>query len=44
MEDRITEENIEVIIGMKTIAGKEVGVDLERDHFPGIIIEGMIEV
>ena len=46
LEDRIVEKNIEVIIGMKIIAEKEVGVDLEKDHFQGIIIikEGTIEV
>ena len=43
--DRIVEENIEVIIGMKIIAKKEAEVGLEKDHFQGIIIiiEGMIE-
>ena len=46
LEDRIVEENIEVIIGMKGIAEKEAGVGLEKEHFQGIIIiiEGMIEV
>ena len=46
MEDRIVEQNIKVIIGMKLIAEREVGVGLEKDHFQGIIIiiEGMIEV
>ena len=44
LEDRIVEENIEVIIGMKIIPEKEVGVGLGKDHFQGIlIIEGMIE-
>ena len=44
LEDRIVEENIEVIIGMKLIAEKEVGVDLGKDHFQGIlIIEEKIE-
>ena len=44
--DRIGEENIEVIRGMKAMAEKEVGVGLEKDHFWGIkilIIEGMIK-
>ena len=44
LEDKIVEENIEVIIGKKIIAEKEVGVGLEKDHFQVIIIEGMIEV
>ena len=56
LEDRIVGENIEVIIGMKITAEKEVGVGLEKDLFQGIIIiiiiviiiiiiiEGMIEV
>ena len=46
LEDRIVEENIEVIIGKKVIAEKEVGVGLEKNHFQGIktIIEGMTEV
>ena len=44
LEDRIVEENIEVIIGMRIIAEKEVGVGLGKDHFQGIlIIEGTIE-
>ena len=44
LEDRIVEENIGVIIGMKIIAEKEVGVGLGKDHFQGIlIIEGTIE-
>ena len=43
MEDRIVEENIEVIIRTKIIAEKEVKVGLEKDHFQGIsIMEGMI--
>ena len=43
LKDRI-EENIEVIIGMKIIVEKEVGVGLAKDHFQGIlIIKGMIE-
>ena len=38
------EENIEEIIGMKTIVEKEVGVGLGKDHFQGILItEGMTE-
>ena len=36
--DRIVEENIEVIIGMKITVQREVGVGLEKDHFQGIII------
>ena len=46
LEDRIVEENIEVIIAMKIIAEKEVGVGLEKDHFQEIllIIEGTIEI
>ena len=44
LEDRIVQENIVVIIGMKIIAEKEVEVGLGKDHFQGIlIIEGMIE-
>ena len=44
LKDRI-EENIEVIIGVKTIAEKEVGVGLGKDHCQGmLIIEGMTEV
>ena len=44
LEDRIVEENIEVIIGMKIITEEVVGVGLEKDHFQGIlIIEGTIE-
>ena len=43
LKDRI-EENIKVIIGMKIIAEKEVGVGLEKDNFQGIlIIEEMTE-
>ena len=44
-EDKIVEENTEVIIGMEVIAEKEVGVGLGKDHFQGktIIVEGMIE-
>ena len=43
LKDRI-EENIGVIIGMKIIVGKEVGVGLEKDHFQGIlIIDGITE-
>ena len=47
LEDRIAEENIELIIGMKITAEREVGVGLEKGHFQEIIviiIEGMIEV
>ena len=46
LEDRIAEENTEVIIGMDIIAEKEVGIGLGKDCFQGItiIIEGMIEV
>ena len=45
LEDKTVEENTEVIIEMKVIAEKEVGVGLGKDHFQGItiIIEGMIE-
>ena len=43
LEDRIVEQTIEAIIAMKIIAEKEVGVGLEKDHFQGIIIQGMIE-
>ena len=44
MKDRKVEEKIEVIIGKRIIAEKEVEVGLEKDHFQGIlIIEGMIE-
>ena len=32
LEDRIVEENIEVIIEMKIIAEKDVGVGLEKDR------------
>ena len=45
LEDRIVEDNIEVIIEMKITAEKEVGVALEKDLSPGILtIEGKIEV
>ena len=50
LEDRIVEENTEVIIQMKIIVEKEVRVGVEKDHCLGIIIiiiiiiEGMIEV
>ena len=39
---KIIEKNTEVIIGMKVIAEKEVGVGVGKDHFQGImiIIEG----
>ena len=44
LEDRIVEENIEVIIEMKIISEKEVEVGLGKDHFQEIlVIEGMIE-
>ena len=44
LEYRRVEENIEIIIRMKFIAEKEVGVGLGKDHFQGIlIIEGTIE-
>ena len=43
LEYRIVEENIQVIIGMKIRAEREVGVGLEKDYFQGII-QGMIEV
>ena len=44
LEDRIVEENTAVIIGIKIIAEKEVGVGLKKDHFQEIlIIEGTIE-
>ena len=44
LEDRVMEENIDEIIGMKIITEKEVGVGLEKDHFQGIlIIEEMTE-
>ena len=38
LEDRIAEENIEVIIGMKVTAEREVGIDLEKGHFQEIIV------
>ena len=47
LEDRIAEENIEVIIGMVVTVEREVGVDLEKGHFQEIIvviIEGLIGV
>ena len=46
LEERIVEENTEVIIGIKLIAEREVGVGLEKHHFQEMIIsiEGMIEV
>ena len=46
LEGKTVEENTEVIIRMKIIAEKEVGVGLGKDHFQGIliIIEGTIEV
>ena len=36
-EERIAQENTEVIIGMIVTVQREVGVDLEKDHFQGII-------
>ena len=42
-EDRIAEENIEVILGMKITAEVEVEVGLEKGHF-WEIMAGMIEV
>ena len=36
LEDNIVEENTEVIIEMKIIAEKEVGVGLGKDHFLGL--------
>ena len=38
LEDKIVEENIEVIIGMKIIAEKEVQAGLGKDNFQGILI------
>ena len=32
-EDRIVEEDIEVIVGMKIAVEREVGVGIEIDHF-----------
>ena len=45
-EDRIAEENTDVIIGMTVTVEIEVGVNLEKGHFQETIaiIEGMIEV
>ena len=44
LEDRIVEENIELIIEMKIKAEGEVDVGLKKDHFWGkIIIEGIME-
>ena len=46
-EDRIAEENIDMIIGMIVIVEREVGVDVEKGHFQeiiAVIIEGTIEV
>ena len=39
MEDRIIEEDIEEIIGMKIITEKEVGIGLETDHLQTTITE-----
>ena len=47
LEDRIAEENTEVIIGMIVTVEREVGVDLVKGHFQeiiSVIIEGTIEV
>ena len=47
LEDRISEESIELIIGMNVTVEREVGLDLEKGHFQeiiAVIIEGMIEV
>ena len=47
LEDRIAEENIEVIIGMIVTVEIEVGVNLEKGHFQetiAVMVEGMIEV
>ena len=46
MEDRIAEENTEVIIGMIVIVGIEVEVNLEKGYLQETIaiIKGMIEV
>ena len=47
LEDRIVEENIEVIIEIKIIAEREIGEGLEIGHFKGITIitiEGTTEV
>ena len=47
LEDRISEENIEVTTGMKATAEKEVGVCAEKGHFQKImvaIIEGTMGV
>ena len=43
-EDRIVEENIEIIIEIKITAEREVEEGLEKGNFQGtIIVEGMIE-
>ena len=46
LEDRIAEENTEVIIGLIVVVEVEVGTNLEKGHFQETIaiIEGMIEV
>ena len=47
LDDRITEEHIDVTTGMKATAEREAGVGLEKGHFQEImaaIIEGMIEI
>ena len=38
LEDRIVEQNIEVIIGMKILAEKEVGVGLEKVLYNAILM------
>ena len=44
LEDRIVQENIEVIIGTRITAEREAEVGLGKGHFQGIVkIEGMIE-
>ena len=44
LEDRIIEEDIEEIIGMKIITEKELGVGLGKDCIWTIVIEGKIGV
>ena len=44
LEDKILEENIEIIILTKITTEREIEVGLKKDHFQRtIIIEGMIE-
>ena len=44
LEDRVVEENTEIIIGMKITAKREIEVGLGKGHFQGIVItEGMTE-